>query len=177
MKRSSQLLFCCLIFLPATFIFAQTSVSGRDWNAWKFLLGEWIGEGGGGPGLGSGSFSFSSDLQNTVIIRKNHAEYPASTDKPAYSHDDLMVIYHEQGTPAQAIYFDNEGHVIHYAAEFSIDSTSVTFLSDVIPSQPRFRLTYTKGKNGVLKISFDIAPPGKPQEFSPYIQATAHRNS
>ncbi len=175
MKTLRRLLLSCLISLPATPILAQGSGTDTDWSAWKFLLGEWIGEGGGEPGQGSGSFSFSPDLQKTIIVRKNHAEYPATSVKPAYSHDDLMVIYCEQGTPAQAIYFDNEGHVIHYVTEFSSDSTSVTFLSDVKPSQPRFRLTYAGGKDGVLNIRFDIAPPGKPLEFSSYIRATAHR--
>jgi hypothetical protein len=35
--------------------------------------------------------------------------------------------------------------------------------------------TYTKVKEGTLKIKFAIAPPGKPQAFSPYIEAVLHR--
>src|SRR6266481_7240139 len=59
----------------------------------RFLIGEWEGAGGGGPGSGKGTFSFTSDLQNKVIVRRNHAEYPATADRPAVRHDDLIVIY------------------------------------------------------------------------------------
>jgi hypothetical protein len=30
-----------------------------NWEAWKFLLGEWAGGHEGDPGQGSGTFSFS----------------------------------------------------------------------------------------------------------------------
>jgi hypothetical protein len=115
-------------------------------------------------------------LQGKVLVRKNHADYPATKDRPAFSHDDLMVIYREaEGARACAIYFDNEGHVIHYNASLSEDGTTWVFLSDPTPSAPRYRLTYTKEKNGMLGIKFEIALPGKPDAFSTYIEAQARR--
>lgn len=87
-----------------------------------------------------------------------------------------MVIYpggESKGT--RAIYFDNEGHVIEYTAEFPPDGNSVTFLSAASPRAPRYRLTYTKADNARLRIKFEIAPPGKPEAFSTYIEAVARR--
>ena len=43
------------------------------------------------------------------------------------------------------------------------------------PSAPRFRLTYTRADAARLKLKFEIAPPGKPDQFAPYIEATARR--
>lgn len=154
---------------------AQQPASPANWSAWQFLLGEWVGEGTGDPGQGSGTFSFQLDLQKRILVRKNRADYPATKDRPAFSHEDLMVIYQDTANSARAIYFDNEGHVIHYAASFSKNQDTLTFVSTPMPSAPRFRLTYVKGKNQTLGIKFDIAPPGKPEEFAPYIQATARR--
>ncbi len=146
-----------------------------NWDDWQYYLGEWIGEGTGEPGEGSGGFQFYFDLQNQILIRKNFAEYPATQEKPAYRHDDLMVIYCESDESIRAIYWDNEGHIIHYAVEFSQNKNALTFLGDIQPSAPRFRFTYEKTGSDTLHIRFEIAPPGKPEEFATYIEATAHR--
>jgi len=170
---TGALMLCAAVLMSFP---AQQPEPGAGWQAWNFLLGRWVGEGSGEPGQGSGSFSFRADLQGRILVRKNRADYPATKDRPAFSHEDLMVIYHQGGgSPARAIYFDNEGHVIHYAASFSEDGTSWVFLSDPAPSAPRYRLTYTKGKDGVLGIKFEIAPPDKPDAFSTYIEARARR--
>ena len=156
-------------------VFGQTATNPSPWLAWQFLLGEWSGEGGGQPGQGVGTFAFRTDLQGAVLVRSNHSDFPASEGRPAYSHDDLTVIYPEPGKPTKAVYFDNEGHVIHYTTEFSPDSNAVVFLSEPTPGAPRFRLTYEKKKEGLVEIRFDIAPPGKPESFTQYIKADAHR--
>ncbi|HXU39319.1 MAG TPA: hypothetical protein VN937_23390 [Blastocatellia bacterium] len=145
------------------------------WDSFRFLLGEWVGEGSGAPGEGAGGFSFTFDLQGKILVRKNTADYPATKDKPAYSHTDLMVIYREADDPIKAIYFDNEGHVIHYAVSFSKDQSTLTFLSNPSPSSPRFRFIYSKATPDKLKLEFDIAPPGKPEAFSKYVEGSAHR--
>jgi len=137
-------------------------------------MGEWVGEGTGQPGQGAGAFSFRPDLKGRILVRKNRADYPATKDRAAFSHQDLMVIYPE-GAEARAVYFDNEGHVIHYTAEFSDAGDRVTFLSGIEGSAPRFRLMYSKLAGDKVGIRFEIAPPGKPDAFAPYIEATARR--
>jgi hypothetical protein len=83
----------------------------------------------------------------------------------------------DRGGPAKAIYFDSEGHVINYAATFSNDERTLTFLSDAVPSAPRFRLSYTKGADDSMGIKFEIAPPGTPEVFKTYLEGNARRQT
>src|SRR5215470_5224846 len=137
-----------------------------SWDQWRPLVGQWQAAGKGSPGEGAGGFSFAFDLQNKVLVRKSHTHYPAAQGRPAFSHDDLMVIYADDGAHKfRADYFDNEGHVIRYTAEFSPDGKTLTFISDPAPSQPVFRLTYTMPDATALHIKFEIAPPKAPQDF------------
>jgi hypothetical protein len=184
MKKLAALVALVLSLVAVAFQARQLHAqqpNGSDsarWDPWRFLLGEWTGEGTGKPGEGTGGFSFAFDLQGKILVRKNRADYPATKDRPAYSHEDLMVVYAESGgKPDRAVYFDNEGHVIHYAAAFSSDGKTLTLLSDAVPSAPRFRMTYTQQEPSALSLKFEIAPPGKPDSFQTYIQATAHRKS
>jgi hypothetical protein len=155
--------------------YAQQADGAAGIGQINFLLGEWMGEGGGAPGQGTGGFTFSPDLQNTVLVRKNYAEYAATQDKPAYRHDDLMVIYQSPGDSLRAIYFDNEGHVINYAVDVLKDKKTVIFVSPPSARAPRFRLTNTLIDSTTMSIQFEMTPPGKPDSFSTYITATAHR--
>lgn len=168
-----RLLLFALLALASS-CFGQETKRGDRWGAWEFLLGEWVGEGSGDPGQGTGGFTLYPDLRNNILMRKNVANYPATKDRQAFSHEDLMVIYYENDRP-QAMYFDNENHVIRYGVEFSKDSSAVTFLSEKVPSAPRFRFTYTKAPNETLRIAFDIASPDKPDTFSRYIEAVVRR--
>jgi hypothetical protein len=157
---------------------AAGSPDDDAWKAYRFLLGEWGGEGVGEPGKGSGRFSFVLDLQEKVLVRRNRAEYPAAQGRPAFSHEDLMVIYRaDRGGPSRAIYFDSEGHVINYTASFSNDKRTLTFLSDAVPPAPRFRLSYTKGADDSMGIKFEIAPPGTPEVFKTYLEGNARRQT
>ena len=168
-------LFTILIACNSSIASAQQAARPANWDAWQFLLGEWEGKGGGDPGQGTGGFTFSLDLQKRILVRRNHSEYPATNKQPAFSHEDLMVVYQEADKPARAVYFDNEGHVIHYNVEFSPDQNSLVFLSGAIPSAPQFRLTYSKAPRNSLEIKFEIAPPGAPGKFSTYLQAVVQK--
>lgn len=84
-------------------------------------------------------------------------------------HDDLMVIYAEAPGSLQADYYDSEGHVIRYAVAASAPGSAV-FLSQPSPGAPRYRLTYEPVPDGRVSGRFEIAPPGKPEEFSTYLQ-------
>ncbi len=148
---------------------------GKDvWAPYQFLLGEWIND--GDPSRGTGKFSFKTDLQGKILVRKNHAEFPASPRGPATIHDDLLVVYRNEGRePTRAAYFDSEGHVINYVATFSDDKRTLTFLSEPSPTAPRFRLSYVRGENETLTIRFEIAPPGNPEGFKTYLEGRSRR--
>jgi hypothetical protein len=85
-----------------------------------------------------------------------------------------MIVYQEGGK-IRATYFDNEQHVINYSVTVSGDSSSVIFVSDASSSSPRFRLTNKKAGSDKIAITFEIAPPGKPDAFTRYIDAKARR--
>ena len=155
---------------------ARPADKPAGWGPVEYLVGDWTGEGGGGPGQGSGSFSFRPDLQGKILVRKNRAEYPATKERAAFVHDDLMVVYRDTPEAApRAIYFDSEGHTIRYEVQAQPDGGEVVFVSGPEPSAPRYRLTYTRVDQDRVKIKFEIAPPGHPDQFATYIEASAHR--
>ena len=78
-----------LLYLPGS---STEPAAGDDpWACYRFLIGEWAGEGSGQPGQGKGAFSLAPDLQGKILLRKNHAEYPASGDRPAAAHDGVEL--------------------------------------------------------------------------------------
>ena len=178
MKRQSSLALLVLLSLPLPVrSFPQLNKQADNWEAFRFLIGEWVGKGTGSPGEAGGAFSFSLDLEEKILVRRNRADYPATKDKPAYSHTDLMVIYKE-GTETRAIYFDNEGHTIHYAVTVSKEMpTRITFLSEISASAPRFRFIYRTVNNDNMTFQFDIAPPGKPEAFARYLEGSLVRKA
>src|SRR5688572_26990524 len=87
--------------LAAVFVAAVgLAAAGRaqtpaDLSALAFLLGDW--DAVGLPRGESGAFNFSLAVQDRIIVRTNYAKYPARDGKPATRHDDLMVIFMEDG--------------------------------------------------------------------------------
>lgn len=142
----------------------------------RFLLGDWQAEGGGRPGEATGGFTFASSLQDHVIVRTNYAEYPATADKPSSRHDDLMVVYTTESGEIRAEYYDSEGHVIRYVGSTN-SPNEVTLVSEALSGAPRFRLNYKLAADGVLAGRFEVAPPGKPESFGPYLSWASRRRS
>ena len=167
-------IFTFLILSCSMRLAAQQEHATGDWNAWKFLIGEWVGTGTGNPGEGSGGFTFTPDLQNAVLVRKNIARYPATASQPAFVHEDLMMIYRRKAE-TRAVYFDSEHHIIAYGVSFSPDSNSIVFTSDTVVGDARYRLTYKKSGDRTVDIVFEIAPPGQPEAFAHYITASARK--
>ena len=122
----------------------------------EFLLGNWTGVAADKDtslGAGMGDYSFEAQLDQHIIVRRNQAKYTSGQ-----SHDDLMVIYFEDPkTAPYAIYFDGEGHVIHYRATFPAPGI-VVFESEPSAPGPHFRLTYTQAGAG-LDGKFELAGP------------------
>ncbi|HEX9120672.1 MAG TPA: hypothetical protein VF840_09055 [Terriglobales bacterium] len=170
-----QRLIVVLVLAALSTAFTQELPKDK-WLEWQPFLGAWEGAGGGGPGQGSGSFTFTPELQGAVLVRHNYARYPATKDKPAYRHDDLMVIYPDASVKkTRADYWDNEGHVIHYVVEFTDGAHKLVMVSEAGQTGPRYRLTYVKTGDNDLKLTFEIAPPEAPEKFKIYIEASAKR--
>jgi hypothetical protein len=175
---TARMLLRFLFITTATSCAAWGSPDNDPWKPYDFLIGQWAGEGSGEPGKGSGEFSFAWDLQKKVLVRKSRTDFPASAGRPAFSHEDLMVVYQgDHNGPRRAIYFDSEGHVINYVATVSDDKQTLTFLSEAAAAVPRFRLTYSKEKEDTVRIKFEMALPGKPDDFKTYLEGSAHRQN
>jgi hypothetical protein len=168
----------CSAALLAALVIAGPGAAADDdtWSAYRFLLGDWVGDGDGAPGKGSGGFTLAPQLGGKILVRKNRAEYPAANGRPASVHEDLMVIEPpgKDGT-ARATFWDNEGHVIHYTVTPTEGGRGLIFLSDTAPAQPRFRLIYATGEKDTVSLKFEIAPPGKADAFKTYIEAKCRR--
>ncbi|MFH0989510.1 MAG: hypothetical protein V1799_05770 [bacterium] len=157
--------------------FAQMLVGQQSnpvWEKWQYLLGTWIGEGSGQPGQGSGSFTFQTDLSGSVIIRKSQTTFPATKDKGASLHEDLLIIYLDySGVPSKAIYFDNERHAINYTVMYR--DQVIVFTSESIKNAPRFRLSYEPIDRNIVNTKFEIASPQNQDEFKTYIEGKSRR--
>ena len=163
-----------IIIISVLFFITSVGCSQQNttWAKWDWLMGDWIGEGSGQPGQGGGTFSFTPDLDENIIVRKSHSEYPASVNKPAVIHDDLMIIYRDlNGNPSNAIYFDNEGHTIEYQVNYN--EKSIVLLSEKIPNVPAFRLTYTLLDSDTLNTKFEMSQDG--ENFFTYIEGKSIR--
>lgn len=175
---SNRRVFNLILAVSVLFISAVSfgQAAKPDWSTWNFMIGEWTAAQTGGQ-LGQASsalFSLKPDLQGAILMRKNHAEYPASTGRPAIVHDDLMTIYQENGA-MKAFYIDSEGQTIRYDVDLFLDKQKVVMLSEKVENAPRFRLTYSVPRPNALNITFEIAPPGKIEEFKVYVQGRVER--
>jgi hypothetical protein len=143
------------------------------WAPLRFLVGAWKVESGGGrPGEAvGGGFTFAIDLDGKVAIRRSRSEYAARPGQAKGTvHEDLMVIY-PKGNGLQALYWDDEGHVIRYAVRS--EAGTLIFESDPGAPGPRFRLVHARRGAEVVEIAFSIAMPGK--GFEPYVTGLARR--
>lgn len=166
--RTKILLTFALLGILAN-CFGQSSTA---WEKWSWLIGEWAGEGSGQPGQGAGTFTFKPGLDNKILVRESHSEYPASGNKPKVVHNDLMIIYPDySGNPVKAIYFDNEGHTINYSISYADKSIALT--SDKILGVPVFRLTYTLLENEAVNTKFEMSQDG--EKFNTYIEGKSKK--
>lgn len=164
----------CAVFVVAatcSFLWAQTgSVETADaFKPLSFLIGTWEAKtrGGSAGASSSGTYSFQLELRNHVLVRQtSNSGCKGPTDYDC-QHSDLLYVYSDApGQSLKAIYFDNEGHVIHYDVSV-LSPTTAVFLSDSSHPGPQFRLSYElKGSSMFGK--FEVRPPGQ-TEFKTYL--------
>lgn len=156
-----------LLILLTGFFSLSYGQQNSKWDKWNWLTGEWKGEGSGKPGQGTGVFTFTSDLNREIIIRKSHTDFPAANGKPAFVHEDLLIVYSgPSGKEDKAIYFDNEGHTISY--NISYKDNSIVLTSEKVTGTPVFRLVYTPVDNRTVNTSFEMPQDG--ETYSKYIE-------
>jgi hypothetical protein len=142
------------------------------WQSLRFLTGTWQAktQGGSAKAAGSGTYTFRLELQNHVLARHSSS---ADCGGPAdfnCKHSDLLYVYQDGGSQSyKAIYFDNEGHVIHYDVSTPAANT-VTFLSDASHPGPQFRLIYALD-GAIMSGKFQMRMPGQ-RDFASYLEWT-----
>src|SRR5208282_2538393 len=173
---SWRIMLVALTLLSSLSLHAQPNKPANGWKDFDFLFGEWTWVGGGKPGQGQGISTFQPELDGTVLVRKTHLDYPATKERAAFGHDDLIYVYHDpQDKSLRAIFFDGEGHVIRYAVTVASDGNSIEFLSEAAPGGTRCRMTYARTGADSVTEKFEIAPPGKPNDFATYVEFMAKR--
>ena len=164
-----QNLFLVFLILFSANSFAQNN--STKWDKWKWLMGEWKGDGDGQPGQGEGTFSFKTDLDQMILVRKSHTEFATLKGKPAI-HDDLLVIYPGySGSMPKAVYFDNEGHSISY--DYVVTDKTIVFTSQKEGIMPIFRLTYIKIDSVTVNTKFELSQDGT--EFKAYMEGKSKK--
>lgn len=159
------------VVLLISLIWAQAPVTNQSdpWAGLRFLAGTWEAKTTGGSAgvAASGTYTFRFELGNHVLARHSR---PAGCEGPETfncEHADLLYIYSEApGQAPKAIYWDNEGHVIHYDVSTPEEPKAV-FLSDPARPGPQFRLSYER-KGPMMLGSFGMRMPGQ-GEFQPYL--------
>ncbi len=156
-------------FLALVPVLPQLQGAPADWHSLHFLEGAWEAKTvHGPPGVtASGTYIFRKELGGHVLARHTSAQGckgPADFD---CNHGDLLYIYEEPaGRPLKAIYFDNEGHVIHYDVTTPAANTAV--LVSEPDAGPGFRLVYEL-KAEVLSGKFQMRMPGQ-TEWTSYLE-------
>jgi len=174
MRRS--ILSVVALAVLASFPAAAAPPATDAWAPVRFLVGTWTGTGGGeGPGQGVGTTSFQWDLEQKILVRRDHTEFSKTAERPAASHDALMILY-PQGGALHGSYFDAAGHVIPYTLVAGTAAGTAQFLSDAGPG-PRFRLTYQQDKSGDVAITFEMGPPNATDGFRPVTTGTVHKKA
>lgn len=155
-----------LVLLSAVSLCAQA-----DHPALKplaFLEGTWEAktQQASSTATAAGDYTFAKELGGHILSRHSataNCKGPASYD---CDHRDLLYVYPD-GPALKAIYFDNEGHVIHYNVSTPVPN-SVVFLSDPSIPGPQFRLTYQL-QDAVMSGKFQIRMPGQ-TEWKSYLE-------
>ena len=170
--KSLKIINLIFLFTICQLVTGQKSAS--NWEKWRHLIGEWVGEGSGQPGQNQGTFSFQTDLDGKILVRKNHTVFPATADSPKKVHDDLLIVYPvAQSGLQEAIYFDNEGHTINYSIAYS--DKSIVLTSEKAPNVPIFQLTYTLLENGTINTKFEMSQDGV--KFMVYIEGKSKKQN
>ncbi len=154
---------------------AQTAPKADPWAQLRFLIGTWEAKttGGGAQAQGRGTYSFRLELREHVLVR--HSSYAACKGPEDFNceHGDVLYLYPEAPVGAlRAIYFDNEGHVIHYAVTVPKPGT-VVLESDADRPGPRFRLSYEL-TGGAMAGKFEMRMPGQ-ADFASYLEWSGGR--
>ena len=167
----------CALMLALSAVAQNTPQPHSDpFQPISFLVGTWEARTINNPSVTAvGAYTFRTELNGHIVARHSIGD-TAKCEGPAdfnCEHSDMLYIYADApGQPLHAIYFDNEGHVIHYAVT-APTPTSAEFLSDPQQRGPQFRLFYEL-KDKVMSGKFQMRMPGQP-DWKSYLEWTGSK--
>jgi hypothetical protein len=162
------------VALPLSAQTAPTKTMSDPFASLSFLLGTWEARTVNNPAVtASGAYTFRAELSGHILARHTMVGGCKGPDDFNCQHGDLLYIYTDgPDQPLRAIYFDNEGHVIHFGVT-APTPTSAEFLSDRDRPGPQFRLFYEL-KEHAMSGKFQIRMPGQ-QDWKSYLEWAGSR--
>jgi len=154
---------------------AKSPAKANPWAGFRFLLGSWEAKTTGGVAQAqvSAGYAFRLELRDHLMVRHSRSGACSAPDDFDCQHSDLLYIYPAiNGSALEAIYFDNEGHVIHYDVTTPKPGT-VVFISDAAQPGPQYRLSYIF-LNEVMNGQFEMKMPGQ-TDFTSYLEWSGKR--
>jgi len=151
--------------------FGEQNTQDDHWKSLRFLIGSWDAKTSGGA-QSSGWYAFAPDLKNHVLVRRSSADDCKAGSESICEHSDVLYIYSEVPGKLHAIYFDSEGHVIHYKVTSPTPASAVFFSDDSIPG-PQYRLSYELAA-GMMRGKFQLKIPGQ-ADFKSYLEWSGAR--
>ena len=164
------------LFILCSLAVQRSLASAEDpWASLRFLEGTWEARSAAGSSGAqvSGSYTFKRELREHILARRTDDDTTCKGPKDFdCRHRDLLYVFQEaQGQPLEGIYFDNEGHVIHYEVSAPKENT-VIFLSPE-SAGPQFRLVYEL-KDAVMSGKFQMQMPGQ-ADWKSYLEWAGRR--
>lgn len=163
---------CALNWAPTD---QAVSASAEPWKELAFLEGTWEArtQAGSAAAQADGTYTFKFELKRHLLARYSALAACKGPKRFDCMHSDLFYVYQEaEGQLLKAIYFDNEGHVIHYAVSVT-GPTEVIFVSDPAAAAPQFQLVY-RLRNAVMSGKFQMRMPGQ-AEWKSYLEWSGAR--
>ena len=159
------------VFVLCFAAMGQTSNETSDsFRALRFLEGTWDANVQNNSAVTlSGRYTFERELGGHVLARHSTSD-PGCTAPATFDckHGDILYVFQDgPGLPLKAIYFDNEGHVLHYNVS-TPDPTSALFVTDPSQPGPQFRLVYEL-KGTLMSGKFQMKMPGQ-QDWKSYLE-------
>lgn len=160
---------------PAATPTAQPIVNTDPWSAFRFLIGRWEAKttGGVAQAQASAGYTFRLELRDHLLARHTRSGVCLAPDDFDCQHSDLLYLFPSgSGQALQAIYFDNEGHVIRYDVS-TPKPNAVVLLSDPTQPGPQYRLSYELTE-GVMNGRFELKMTNQ-TDFTSYLEWSGKR--
>lgn len=163
--------------LVPTFTWYDVAEVGKWQSHLSYLLGSWSDDSRTGePGTATASGeSWHEELGGRLYVRKGWCEFPATPRRPAFRHEDRLIVYADGGPKLHGIFWDTDDHVIEYRdVHVDPEGRGVRFASEPSASSPRQQLEYRFERPDHFSATFALRLPGA-ADFSPYLRWHAGR--